>query len=87
MPRGDLVRAAREILEGMALAGHRRQVRAEAIALDDLFLLLCYMDLLGLPNPAVLYLFDVYPYLLDEFHGWHRRMGLPHSPLADFGCC
>jgi hypothetical protein len=76
-----------EILEGMALEGHRRQVRAEAMALEDLFLLLCFMELMGLPNPAALYLADVQPYLVEEFHLWHRRIGLSRSPLATFSCC
>jgi hypothetical protein len=83
----QLARNARDVLEGMALSGHRRRLRAQAIELNDLFLLLCYMDLLGLPNPAALYLFEVYPYLLDELHLWHRRMGMDRSPLADFSCC
>jgi hypothetical protein len=76
-----------EIFRGMALAGHQRQVRSEAVELQDLFLLLCFMDLMGLPNPAALYLIDLHPYLLEEFHLWHRRMGLDRSPLATFSCC
>jgi len=76
-----------EVFQGMALAGHRRTVRAEAIALQDLFLLLCYMETLGLPNPAALYLLDVYPYFLQELHLWHRRMGMDRSPLSHFSCC
>lgn len=83
----QIVRNARDFFHGMAAAGYRRRLRGEAIELNDLFLLLCYMDLLGLPNPAALYLFDVYPYFLDEFHLWHRRMGMDRSPLADFSCC
>ncbi len=83
----QVARNARDFVEGMAVSGHRRRLRAEAIDLNDLFVLLCYMDLLGLPNPAALYLFDVYPYFLDELHLWHRRMGMGRSPLADFSCC
>ena len=81
------LRHAAEILRGMALAGHQRQVRAEAIELQDLFLLLCFMDIMGLPNPAALYLVDIHPYLLEEFHLWHRRMGVDRSPLSSFSCC
>jgi hypothetical protein len=80
-------RRALEVLEGMALSGHRRQVRGEAIALQDLFLLVCFMDLFGLPNPAALYMADLQPYLLEEFHLWHRRMGMDRSPLSTFTCC
>jgi hypothetical protein len=71
----------------MAVSGYRRRLRGDAIELNDLFLLLCYMDLLGLPNPAAVYLFDVYPYFLEEFHLWHRRMGMDRSPLANLSCC
>jgi hypothetical protein len=78
---------ASEVMEGMALSGHRRQTRAQALDLEDLFLLLCFMDVLGLPNPAALYLADLQPYLVEEFHLWHRRMGMDRSPLATFGCC
>ena len=82
-----VLKHAAEILRGMALAGHQRRVRAEAIELQDLFLLLCFMDIMGLPNPAALYLVDIHPYLLEEFHLWHRRMGVDRSPLATFSCC
>jgi hypothetical protein len=75
------------VFEGMALAGHRRQVRSDAVELQDLFLLMVFMDALGLPNPAALYLIDVHPFLVEEFHLWHRRMGADRSPLASFACC
>jgi hypothetical protein len=45
------------------------------------------MELMGIPNPATLYLLDVYPLLLDEFHLWHRRMGMHRSPLGHLPCC
>ena len=83
----DVAERGRDVLQGMALTGYRRQLRVEAIDLQDLFLLLCYMETLGLPNPAALYLLDVYPYFLQEFHLWHRRMGMDRSPLAGLGCC
>jgi len=71
----------------MAIAGYRRQLRAESMDINDLFMLLCFMEMLGLPNPAALYLLDVYPCFLLEFHLWHRRMGMDRSPLASFACC
>ncbi|HSK67718.1 MAG TPA: hypothetical protein VLA21_00485, partial [Candidatus Limnocylindria bacterium] len=42
---------ARDFLHGMAVTGYRRQLRAEAMELNDLFMLLCFMETLGLPNP------------------------------------
>jgi hypothetical protein len=86
--RMDVVsRNVSDFLRGMALLRHERQIRGEAVDLSDLFLLLCYMVLLGLPNPSVLHLLDLYPLLVEEFHLWHRRMGMDRSPLATFSCC
>ncbi len=79
--------ASADFIRGMTIAGHRRRLHAEAMELEDLFLLICYMDMMGIPNPAVLYLLDVYPYVVEEFHLWHRRMGMDRSPLASIGCC
>ncbi len=87
MPLSDLWRNATDFLHGMALAGHERRLRGQALDLADLFLLMCYMDSLGLPNPAALYLVEVYPTILEEFHLWHRRMGADRSPLAAISCC
>jgi hypothetical protein len=50
-------------------------------------MLLACMEVFGLPNPAAFYLLDLYPWLVDEFHLWHRRMGFDRSPLASFACC
>jgi len=86
----DLLRVRRwlaEILHGIALSPYERALRQQTAELNDLFLLLCFMEATGLPNPATLYLFEVYPYLLDHFHQWHRRMGIEHSPVGSLPCC
>ena len=72
---------------GMAYGRMRSDIRGQAVELNDLFLLLCYMESVGLPNPTMAYLLEVYPFLMDEFHLWHRRMGADRSPLASFSCC
>ena len=46
-----------------------------------------YRSVPALPNPATLYLLEVYPYLLEHFHQWHRRMGIDRSPLGSLPCC
>lgn len=90
-PRYDhhvsLRNTVRDILRGMAYGQHERELRRKAGELNDLFLLLCYMEVVGLPNPATLYLLDLYPYLLEQFHLWHRRMGMDRSPLGNLPCC
>jgi hypothetical protein len=77
----------RDFFHGAAYGAYERELRLQAAELNDLFLLLCYMEIVGLPNPATLYLLDVYPYLLEQFHLWHRRMGMDKSPLGTLPCC
>lgn len=80
-------RALGDVLFGAAYGRFQHELRKDALALHDLFMLLCYLELMGVPNPAAFYLLDVYPLLLDEFHMWHRRMGIEHSPLGSLPCC
>jgi hypothetical protein len=39
------------------------------------------------PDPAAYYSAELMPMLADEFHAWHRRMGMPRSPLDQMSCC
>ncbi|HEX5677374.1 MAG TPA: cory-CC-star protein [Alcanivorax sp.] len=54
---------------------------------EDLFMLMVFSENLGIPNPATWYTLELQPLLLDRFHDWHKRMGMPHSPLDHFRCC
>jgi hypothetical protein len=83
----DLRHRLAEILRGAALVRYEHEVRRQTAELNDLFLLLCFMEATALPNPATLYLLEVYPYLLEQFHLWHRRMGIEHSPVGSLPCC
>ena len=76
-----------DFLRGAALGRYEHELRQQTAELHDLFLLLCFMEATALPNPATLYLLEVYPYLLEQFHEWHRRMGIEHSPLGSLQCC
>ena len=83
----DFLHNLGDIMRGAALSGYERDLRQQTAELNDLFLLLCFMEAAALPNPATLYLLEVYPYLLEQFHQWHRRMGIEHSPLGSLPCC
>ena len=50
-------------------------------------MLMIFAESLGIPNPMTFYTLELQPLLLEEFHDWHLRMGMPHSPLDRFGCC
>ncbi|SHF15495.1 hypothetical protein SAMN02745148_01943 [Modicisalibacter ilicicola DSM 19980] len=54
---------------------------------DDLFMLMVFSELMGVPNPVAYYTLELQPLMLERFHDWHRRMGMEKSPLDDFRCC
>lgn len=66
---------------------HRRELLRELRDEDDLFMLLCFSEMLGMPNPVAFYTLECYPLLIERFHEWHRRMGYERSPLDGIRCC
>ena len=54
---------------------------------SDLFMLMVFAESLGVPNPMTWYTLELQPLLMEEFHEWHTRMRMPHSPMDRFGCC
>lgn len=54
---------------------------------DDLFMLLVFAEMVGVPNPAAYFTLELQPLLYQDFHEWHKRMGMDHSPLEWFSCC
>lgn len=51
---------------------------------EDLFILLCFSDILGVPNPMNYYTLEILPSMLERFHEWHLRQGLERSPIEGF---
>lgn len=54
---------------------------------NDLFMLLVFAENLGVPNPVSFYTLEILPFILEDFHAWHKRMGMDRSPIDGFGCC
>ncbi|NHI15901.1 cory-CC-star protein [Microbacterium excoecariae] len=69
-------------------AGPYRQTFARARREeDDHFMLAVLAESLGVPDPAAYYSAELLPAVYDEFHDWHRRAGIPRSPLESISCC
>ena len=68
-------------------APHRGTVARAKREQDDLFMLLIFSEMMGVPNPAAYYTLELQPILMERFHEWHTRMGIEHSPLDEFRCC
>ena len=81
------LRLAREVYEGIYLAPYRSQLYRSYREEQDLFLLSGFSDLLGVPSPVAFYTLELYPELIEQFHEWHVRMGMPHAPEGGFRCC
>ncbi|SFE79372.1 cory-CC-star protein [Alteribacillus iranensis] len=66
---------------------HKSEMKREIRDEDDVFLLLCFSELLGIPNPVSYYTLELYPEMIERFHEWHLRMGMEKSPLTGIRCC
>ncbi len=80
MRAGDILKELYRLKFGQSFA-------REATRLDNVFLFFLLSDYFGLPNPYKILFLEVYPYLLEDFHTWHRRMGMERSPLEWIRCC
>jgi len=74
-------------LEEFYAAPYRRSLARARRDEDDLFMMMVLSEGLGLPNPAGYYTMELLPVVYENFHDWHRRMGMERSPLDDISCC
>jgi len=84
--RGTL-RKLRDLYEALYMAPYRSQIHREYVRQHDLFMLLTASDLLGVPNPVEFYTLELLPEVMEEFHAWHKRMGMERAPEGGFRCC
>jgi len=84
---GRLIRRALRFYEAVLIAPYRQEIYRSYSREDDLFMMVCFSELLGLPHPMSYYTLELYPYYADRFHQWHKRMGIEHSPLDSIKCC
>jgi hypothetical protein len=81
------IREIEALLREFYVAPYRGAVARAKRDEDDLFMLLVFSEMLGVPNPASYYTLELLPVLYDRFHEWHLRMGMERSPLDGFRCC
>lgn len=81
------VKAFLEGLDEFYHAPYRRTLTAAYRDENDVFMLMVFAEQLGVPNPVSFYTMELLPFMLEEFHEWHLRMGMEKSPIGHFGCC
>ncbi|MDR7235301.1 MULTISPECIES: cory-CC-star protein [Agrococcus] len=79
--------ALREGLHEFYVGPYRRTFLREQRDEDDLFMIVVLGEALGVPDPAAYYSAELLPAVWDDFHAWHRRVGIPRSPLDHIACC
>jgi hypothetical protein len=82
-----LYRGLADFLRELYLTPYRGAIARAKRQEDDLFMLLVYSEMLGVPNAASYFTLELQPLMYEQFHEWHRRMGMDHSPLEWFRCC
>ncbi len=81
-----LLRGAR-IYEGVAMVPYRSEIQRRYARQRDAFMVATFSDAIGVPNPVDFYTLELLPYLLEDFHEWHRRAGLERTPEGGWRCC
>lgn len=77
----------KEILREFYRLKFGREFAREAQKLEELFIFLLFTDFFGISTPFKFYLLELYPELIEEFHKWHKRIGLKTSPIDWIRCC
>ena len=77
----------KQLYNEMYFVPYRQTMQREIQKEEDVFKLLALSEMLGIPNPVSYYTLELMPFMLEDFHEWHRRMGLEKSPLDGFRCC
>jgi len=84
---GGRLRRFLDLLQEFYDAPHRGALARAKQEEDDLFMLLVFSEMMGVPNPASYHTLELLPLLYEEFHAWHLRMGMERSPLDHIRCC
>jgi hypothetical protein len=83
----DRLAGALALLREFYDAPHRGALARARREEEDLFLLLVFSEMMGVPNPAAYHTLELLPLVYEEFHDWHLRMGMERSPLDHIRCC
>ncbi|MFN3814205.1 MAG: hypothetical protein ACK4SM_06250 [Aquificaceae bacterium] len=77
----------RELLDSFFELHFKKPVEMSYTHVQDILLVSLFLEYFGLDNPLGIYALDLYPELLQEFHIWHRSLGIEKSPISLLPCC
>ncbi|TCJ16456.1 hypothetical protein E0L93_10070 [Rubrobacter taiwanensis] len=82
----ELYRKLEEFNDEFMVSRWRSGLQREATQQQDALMAMLFLEALGVPNPTSYYSLELYPEFAEEFHRWHRRMGMNRFPESGF-CC
>jgi hypothetical protein len=82
----ELYRKLEEFNDEFMVSRWRSGLQREATQQQDALMAMLFLEALGVPNPTSYYSLELYPEFVEEFHRWHRRMGMNRFPESGF-CC
>lgn len=81
------LRAFGRLYQEMAAVGYRREIARAHARERDAFMAATLAHTLGAPNPVEFYTLELLPYLMEDYHAWHRRAGMERAPEGGWRCC
>lgn len=81
------LRTLARLYEEIGIAPYRREILRAQARQRDAFMVATIAESLGAPSPVEFYTLELLPYLMEDFHAWHRRAGLERAPEGGWRCC
>ncbi len=75
--------AVKEFSYGFFIESAVDLLEKEAYEQQDLYTLLLFSDLLGIPNPVSYYTLELLPYIAEDMEDWETRMLRKEEVLAE----
>ena len=83
----DRILSVIDLYEQTYRLSNKRTVLKEIRKQDDLFMTMILSEQLGVENPVIWHMLELYPFLLDQMHEWHTRMGIEKCHFEGLKCC
>ncbi len=64
----------KEFSDGAFKAMVSEKMRGDIYELEDIFMLLCFSELIGIPNPVSYYTIELIPLVAHRLPSWEKRL-------------
>ncbi len=79
----EFLKSLKEFLYGFFIESAVDLLEKEVYEQEDLYTLLLFSDLLGIPNPVSYYTLELLPYIAEDMENWEIRILRKEEVLAE----